>query len=133
MLEVEAGRQAAEERDARPEEDDEERAKGGVLLHPREAADQSAPQGGEEAGDQRPGKEPRRAGAEEQPAPGDARQERMGEGIAHEGEPAQDEDAAQQTPAQAQQQGRQQRPLHEAVGKGGDDEGVQAQGEGGAA
>ena len=45
-------------------------------------------------GDEGPGKERRRIGPEEQPGDRDAGQQGVGEGVAHQGEPAQDEDRA---------------------------------------
>ncbi len=75
-------------------------------------------EGGEEAGHQGSGEKGRRAGAKQQPGHGDARQEGVGKGVAHQRQAAEDEDAAEEAPAQAQQQGRDQAVPHEGVPEG---------------
>src|ERR1019366_7735822 len=113
--EVNAGRQLAYERDARREEQDEEGAERGVLLDPRQAAEERAPEGREEAGGQPAEEEGRRACPEEHPGRGDAREPRMREGVAHERKAAQDQDAPEKAPAHPEEHGRDEAPAHELV------------------
>ncbi len=121
MREVQAGGQPAEQRDADGKEHQEQRAKGGILLHHGEAAHQRTAQRREKTGQQRAHKKRPHAGAAYHPSQRDAGQQGMRQRVTHERHAPQHKQRTEQPADETEQDGRGERPAHKIIPEGLDE------------